>query len=400
MRASLIAGRLPMSGAVLLGLLSSACVPAPQPTGPFTLGFDAEQSGTLRSGEVHTLQLPVEAEIRYAIALTGSAGTIGIPDLRLSIPSGTIPEGLRLDVRGVSLLRPEAVRGFQAAADGLLPFTIENRTEGLTLDQGLARIFLGDATRAQYRIRAYRLGPDDHGAGPEEATRLVDDGEFVRGTMEYGDDYDFFVVAVEEGRQYRISFEASGEAKVATSSIDQFDEFNFGAAAAGGVQFRVDARSGSPAERRFTAIQDDDLLLGVAPGPENLLAGIFGVPRGFGAFPVRYAIAITSASGGRLQSGGSIHDIVTDAGPVDYFIDIPPGTQRVITQVTGPDWLAVFLNPSEPASDSAYLDFLSPVVSGESTMITEVAAGVSRYYLSVSTLTTDAADYTLEVTLE
>lgn len=401
MRAALVRWRLPASGTVVLGLICASCgPPAPEPAGAITLGFGAEQSGTLRGGEVRTFELPVEKDIRYAIALTGSAGTIGVPDLRVFIPSGTIPEGVLLDVRGVSLLRPEAVRGFQAAADGMLAFTLENRTEGLTLDQGLLRVFLGDASVAQYRIRAYRLGADDHGTGPEQATRLVDDGEYVRGTMEYGNDYDFFVLAVEEGRHYRISFEASSEAKMATSSIDQFDEFNFGVAAPGGMQFRLDASSGVPEVRRITAVRDEDLLLGVAPGPENLLAGLFGVPRGFNAFPVRYAIAVTSMVGGRLQSGQPVHDIVTANGSIDYFIDIPPGTQRFITRLATEPRVVAFINPSAPASSSAFVDFVSPLVGGESTVTTQVAEGFTRYYFNVATLTSEAADYTLEVTLE
>ena len=386
--------------AILAGLLCTACAP-PTPSETEVLEFGVETSGTLRGGGDRTFLLPVEADVRYAISLVGTAGTLGVPDLRAEVRGQTFPENVVLDVRGLSLFRPEVVRGFRALEDGILELHLENRTEGLTLEQGFLRFLLGDAALAQYRIRAYELGPDDHGRTPAEATRLTDEGEPVLGTIVFGNDFDYFVLAVEDGRQYELTFEVSGQAKLATSFIDRFDEFNFEAATRGGVQFRLDAVSGTPAVKRFTANRSEDMLLGVAPGPENLLAGIFGVPPGFGSFPIRYAITVTSSPGGALVAGQTVEDVVPEGDSVEYFIDLPPGTERIITQVIGPPSLIAYINPSRPGSVLDFQDFVSPFIEGEAgTIPTDAVPGVERYYFNVTTLSGRPADFSLRVTLE
>ena len=385
---------------ILAGLPCTACAP---PTPPETeiLEFGVEASGTLGGGGERTFLLPVEADVRYAISLAGTAGTLGVPDLRAEVRGQTFPENVMLDVRGLSLFRPEVVKGFRALEDGFLEFHLENRTEGLTLEQGFVRFLLGDAALAQYRIRAYELGLDDHGRTPTEATRLTDDGEPTLGTIVFGDDFDYFVLAVEDGRQYELIFDVSGHAKLATSFIDRFDEFNFEAATPGGVQFRLDAVSGTPAVKHFTANRNEDVLLGVAPGPENLLAGIFGVPAGFSSFPVRYALTVTSSLGGALVAGQTIEDVVPEGDAIEYFIDLPPGTKRIVTRLIGPPSLIAYVNPGESGSDLHFQDFVSPFIEGEAaTITTDVEPGAERYYFSVTTLSGRPADFSLQVTLE
>ena len=168
--------------AVLAGMLCTACMPQTPPETE-VLKFGVETSGTLGGGDDRTFLLPVESDARYAISLVGTAGTLGVPDLRAEICEQTFPENVVWDIRGLSLFRPEVVRGFRALEDGVIEFHLENRTEGLTLGQGLLHLLLGDAALAQYRIRASELGPDDHGRTPMEATRLEDDGEPVLGMI-------------------------------------------------------------------------------------------------------------------------------------------------------------------------------------------------------------------------
>ena len=385
---------------ILGGLLCTACVP-PTATEQEVLEFGVEKTGTLGSLGSRTFLVPVEADVRYAISLVGTAGTLGVPDLRAEIQGQTFPESIMLDVRGLSLFRPEVVKGFRALEDGVVELHLENRTEGLTLEQGLLRFLVGDASLAQYRIRAYELGADDHGRTPAEATRLVDDEEPIHGTVVFGNDFDYFVLAVEDGRRYELTFEVSDQAKLATSFIDRFDEFNFEAATPGGVQFRLDAVSGTPAVQHFTANRSEDVLLGVAPGPDNLLAGIFGVPTGFSSFPIRYAITVKSSPGGDLVAGQAVEDVVPEGASVEYFIELPPGTERVITQLIGPAPLIAYINPGEPASDLNFQDFVSPFIEGEpATITTDAVPNVERYYFNVTTLSGRPADFSLRVTLE
>jgi len=386
--------------AMLTGLLCTGCPPS-TPSETETLEFGVERNGTLRGGDNRTFLLPVEAHARYAISLVGTAGSLGVPDLRAEVRGQTSPENVVLDVRGLSLFRPEVVKGFLALEDGVLEFYLENRTEGLTLEQGFLRFLLGDASLAQYRVRAYELGPDDHGRTPANATRLTDEGESVLGTLVFGNDFDYFVLAVQDGRQYEVVFETSGQAKLATSFIDRFDEFNFEAATPGGAQFQLDAVSGTAAVKRFTANRSEDMLLGVAPGVENLLAGIFGVPAGFSSFPVRYAITVTSSTGGELVAGQPVEDVVPEGDAVEYFIALPPGTEQFVTELTGPTSLIAYINPGEPGSALDFQDFVSPFVEGEATTIaTDAAPGVERYYFNVTTLSGRPADFSLRVTPE
>jgi hypothetical protein len=392
--------RLTLGLAVLAGLFATACAP-PVPAEPEILEFGTESKGTLSGGAERVFLLPVEADGRYAISLVGSAGTLGAPDLRATLRGATAPEDIVWDVRGLSLFRPEVIKGFRALESGHYEFHLENRTEGLTLEQGFLQFLLGDASLAQYRIRAFELGIDDHGRNPSEATRLADDGAPVLGTIVFGKDYDFFVLPVAEGQRYELTFEVSGTAKLATSFVDRFDEFNFEAATPGGVQFQLQSDSGVPAVKRFTALRNEDILLGVAPGPDNLLAGIFGVPAGFGSYPIQYAISVSSSPGGALVSGAAFEDVVPTGDVVRLFIDVPAGTTRFVTELTGPTSLIAYINPDRPGSVLEFQDFVSPSVEGETVMVTTaVAPDVARYYFTVTTLSGLPADFSLRVTLD
>ena len=221
------------------------------------------------------------------------------------------------------------------------------------------------------------------------------------GTVVFGNDFDFFVLPVEEGRRYELIFEVSGTAKLATSFVDRFDEFNFEAATPGGVQFRLDGASGTPAVKRFTALRSEDVLLGVAAGPDNLLAGIFGVPAGFSSYPIQYAISVSSAAGGSLVSGDAFEDVVPAGDAVRLFIDVPAGTSRLTTELNGPTSLIVYVNPERPGSALEFQEFASPSVEGEvAAVTTDVVPGAERYYFTVTTLSGLPADFSLRVTLE
>ena len=390
----------PLGFAVLVGFLTTGCAP-PTPVEPEILGFGTESKGTLRGGNERVFLLPVEENVRYAISLVGSAGTLGAPDLRAVIQGATAPQDVVWDVRGLSLFRPEVVKGFRALESSVFEFHLENRTEGLTLEQGFLQFLLGDASLARYRIRAFELGADDHGREPSEATRLTEDGEPMLGTIVFGNDYDFFVLPVAEARRYELTFEVSGSAKLATSFVDRFDEFNFEAATPGGVQFRLQSDSGVPTVKRFTALRSEEILLGVAPGPDNLLAGIFGVPAGFGSYPIQYAISVSSSPGGSLVSGEAYEDVVPAGDVVRLFINVPDGTTRFATELTGPTSLIAYINPDRPGSVLEFQDFVSTSVEGETAMVTtDVTPGVTRYYFTVTTLNNLPADFSLRVTLE
>jgi hypothetical protein len=392
-------------GAVLVAVVTLpnlSCVPPP-PDEPAiqSLPLDVESSGTLASGESKSFELSVQSGIHYAVSLVGSAGTIGAPDMRAQIVGATAPENVELTVRGLSLLRPEDARGFRALEDGVVELRVENRTEGLTIDQGFLSFLVGDASEAEYRIRAVDLGPDDHGDSPDNATRLADDGQALLGTIVFGDDFDFFIFPAEAGRRYQVTFEASGTAKLATGVVDRFDEFTFEAAPPGSPEYSMEATAGHPATKRFTAIQSRDILVGVAAGPDNVLAGIFGVPPGTSSFPVQYAITVTSSPDALLVSGVPAEDVVSEGDSLSYFIDLPADTQRIITELTGPSDLIVYVNPSGPGSALDHQSFASPIIEGiPASALTIPVPGATRYFFTVSTLQKEAADFSLRVTLE
>ena len=123
--------------------------------------------------------------------------------------------------------------------------------------------------------------------------------------------------------------------------------------------------------------------------------------RAFSDFPVRYAITVTSSPGGALEAGLAVEDVVPEGDFIEYFIDLPPGTERLITQLIGPPSLITYINPSEPGSALDFQDFVSPFIEGEAaTITTDAMAGVERYYFKVITLSGRPADFSLRVTLE
>ena len=142
----------------LMGLLCTACVP-PAPPETEILEFGIESKGTLRGGNARTFLLPVEADVRYAISLVGTAGSLGVPDLRAVITGDTAPQEVVWDVRGLSLFRPEVVKGFRALEGGFLEFNLENRTEGLTLEQGLLQFLIGRRQSGPVSHPRIRAGP-------------------------------------------------------------------------------------------------------------------------------------------------------------------------------------------------------------------------------------------------
>lgn len=247
-----------------------------------------EESGTLTEGQTVRYTVEAQGSHHYAVSVVASAGTLGLPDFRLTASGEPLEKEKSADLFGI--LRPQATTSFFTIASGSVRLSVRNRTEGLAVSGGAVDFLIGDLTSANYRILVEDLGLDDHGQTPEEATPLSTDGSSVEGSLVVPEDWDYFVFPALEGIRYEVVLEASGNAQLTTGEIDRFDDFVSGTV--GEIQFSVRASSGSPGITEFTASSDEDVLLGLRAGADTLLGGIIGRPPGFESFPVRYAVTV------------------------------------------------------------------------------------------------------------
>lgn len=254
-----------------------------------TLELGVETSGTLAGGRTVEYTFDVESGHHYAASVTGSAGTLGLADLRLTVSGDPLGGDEEASVFG--LFRPEAITSFYAGAAGPVRLSVRNRTEGLSVGGGLLDLLVGDLSQANYRVLVRDLGLDDHGQDPQNPTTLSSDGSALLGALVAPEDQDFFALPVVAGRSYELKLESVSDVRLAAGEIDRFDAFVL--TLGGQVQFQIRSERGLPGVARFAATEAATVLMGLQAGPGSLLAGLLGVPPGLDSFPIQYAITVT-----------------------------------------------------------------------------------------------------------
>ena len=124
------------------------------------------------------------------------------------------------------------------------------------------RALIRGPMRANYELLVIDLGLDDNGTSPQDAVALAVgiEGELT-GTMNPGEDADYFILHVEPDTTYRLNLESTHLVDVTTGAFDRFGQINFGVASAGGLLISGSASAGVPGTAEFTAPVAEDVLL-------------------------------------------------------------------------------------------------------------------------------------------
>ena len=145
------------------------------------------------------------------------------------------------------------------------------------------RDLVSGGTRASYEILLTDLGFDDNGTSPEDAVALAVgmEGELT-GTINPGEDADYFVLQVQIDATYELKLESTHSITVTSGSQDRFGQINFGAATAGGLLISGSSSAGNPGITQFTAAAIEPVLLRLAAGGSDASS----------AATIQYAISV------------------------------------------------------------------------------------------------------------
>ena len=116
-----------------------------------------------------------------------------------------------------------------------------------------------------YELLVTDLGLDDNGTSPEDAVTLAVgiEGELT-GTLNPGEDGDYFILAVRAETDYQLNLESTHSVNVTSGSEDRFGQINFGTATAGGLLISANASAGTPGTAEFIAPATEEVLLRLA----------------------------------------------------------------------------------------------------------------------------------------
>ena len=250
-------------------------------------------SGSLFGGQRLRAALFAEAGHVYNVAAGLSAATVGstgLAEIEGVVSGDPLAEPVEFSLEsswGSSGQGSQPPGAFIPQADGdvVIEFAYVTAEEAEATGGALEpiRALIRGPMRADYELLVIDLGVDDHGTSPQDAVALAVgiEGELT-GTINPGEDADYFILPVEADTTYQLNLESTHSINVTSGAFDRFGQINFGVASAGGLMISGSASAGVPGTTEFTA-----------PATEDVLLRLTGSTGDASTAPIQYAISVT-----------------------------------------------------------------------------------------------------------
>ena len=227
--------------------------------------------GNLNDGQGLRATVLVEGGHIYQIrASLGPAATdsTGTAEITGTLSGEPLEEAIEFPIeslfRGV-VTASSGISSFIPVSDGEVTIELAYDSQDGTEDESALdriRAFISGEMRAKYEVLITDLGLDDHGISPADAVTLVIGLAGERsGTLKPGEEADYFIFEVQEGRTYLLTVESTDSVEVTSGVEDRFGQVNFGVRTAGGLLLETSASAGTPGTAEFTAPATEDVLL-------------------------------------------------------------------------------------------------------------------------------------------
>jgi len=258
----------------LVALCLSGCVPNANTTEPVVIRVAPGGSftGDLFTGQALAAGVPVEAGHTYALQaalIPSTAGSIATGDIVGTISGDPLDEPIdffvtvtlstALDISPTPVLFTPDLDG-----DVLIEFVypVADTTGMDSPDLDAIRALIQGPLHATVELSVSDLGFDDNGSSIESAVTLEVGIENERtGSLNPGDDGDYFLVDFEAGKSYRIGLESSDVITVVSGGVDRFGRVNFGIPTLGGLIINVGSSAGVPGELEFASAANEEVFL-------------------------------------------------------------------------------------------------------------------------------------------